>query len=133
MNLHIRTIFICLISVLLLSACQSTGDNAERHGAITATEKKLSYGVLSYEEGEYSAAIVAFQGVLDTDLAGPQQKVRAYKYMAFIQCISGRESVCRENFKKALEIDPNFILDPAEAGHPIWGPAFRNIKSKFSK
>ena len=56
MNWNIRTIIFCFIFVLLLSACQSVGDNTERHGAITATEKKLSYGVLSYEEGDYSAA-----------------------------------------------------------------------------
>lgn len=133
MRLNKHTIFIFGLSALLLTACQSVSDNAELHGAITATEKKLSYGILSYEEGDYPAGIVALQGVLDTDLASPQQKVKAYKYIAFIQCISGRESLCRENFKRALEIEPNFNLDPAETGHPIWGPAFRNVKSKFSK
>jgi Tfp pilus assembly protein PilF len=132
-RLNKQTIFIFGLSAFLLTACQSVSDNTELHGAITATEKKLSYGILSYEEGDYPAGIVALQGVIDTDLASPQQKVKAYKYIAFIQCISGRESICRENFKRALEIDPGFTLDPAETGHPIWGPAFRNVKSKFSK
>ena len=31
-------------------------------------------------------------------------------------------------YEKALEVDPKFDLGPAEAGHPIWGPVFRNVK-----
>lgn len=133
MKLNIRKMLFCGLSVLLMSGCLSSGDNAEHRGANAATEKKLSYGVLSYEEGDYPAALLALQSVVDTDLASRHQKIRAYKYLAFIQCISGRESVCREYFKKMLEIEPSFNLEPAEAGHPIWGLTFRQIKSKMSK
>lgn len=125
------------LSVLLISGCQGMGpfscDAAQARGAGTPTDKKLNYGVLSYEEGNYQASVTALQGVLDTGLSGKPEQVKAYKYLAFIQCISGREAMCRDYFKKALEIDPNFNLDSAEAGHPIWGPAFRSVKSKFSK
>jgi Tfp pilus assembly protein PilF len=101
--------------------------------ANTPTDKKLNYGVLSYEEGNYQASITALQGVLDTGLSGKPEQVKAYKYLAFIQCVSGREAMCRDYFKKALEIDPNFNLNSAEAGHPIWGPAFRSVKNKSAK
>jgi hypothetical protein len=37
---------------------------------------------------------------------------------------------CRDEFKKALEIDSSFELREDEAGHPIWGPAFRGVKAK---
>lgn len=99
----------------------------------TPADKKLNYGVLSYEEGNYQASITALQGVLDTGLTGKPEQVKAYKYLAFIQCISGREGLCRDYFRKALELDPNFTLNTAEAGHPIWGPVFRSVKSKSVK
>lgn len=132
-RLHLLKIFFGGLAVLLMSGCQSMSacDATQTRGAGTPTDKKLNYGVLSYEEGNYQASIMALQGVLETGLSGKQEKVKAYKYLAFIQCVSGREAMCRDYFKKALEIDPNFNLDSAEAGHPIWGPAFRSVKSKF--
>lgn len=135
--LCIRRILLSGLALLLISGCQSINpfscDAAQARGANTPTDKKLNYGVLSYEEGNYQASITALQGVLETGLSGKPEQVKAYKYLAFIQCVSGREMMCRDYFKKALEIDPNFNLDTAEAGHPIWGPAFRSVKSKFSK
>ena len=99
----------------------------------TPTDKKLNYGVLSYEEGNYQASVMALQGVLETGLSGKPGQVKAYKYLAFIHCVSGREAQCRDSFKKALEIDPGFGLDSAEVGHPTWGPVFRSVKSKLVK
>jgi Tfp pilus assembly protein PilF len=110
-------------------SCEPAHPSAESSFA----EKKLNYGVLSFEEGNYPAASTALQGVLDTVSSGKQEQVKAYKYLAFIRCVSGHEQICRDYFKKALEIDPNFNLDSAEAGHPTWGPVFRGIKSKLSK
>ena len=140
MVLRIRRIFLGGLSVLLVGGCQSTGtwnpfacDVAQTRGAATPTDKKLNYGVLSYVEGNYQASITALQGVLETGLSGKPEQVKAYKYLAFIQCVSGRDAMCRDSFKKALEIDPNFNLDTAEAGHPIWGPAFRSVKNKSLK
>ena len=138
--MHMRKIFLVVLAGLVMSGCQSTSsldpgscDAGQCRGVNTPANVKLVYGVLSYEEGNYQASITALQGVLDTGLSGKPEQVKAYKYLAFIQCVSGREAMCRDYFKKALEIDPNFNLDSAEAGHPIWGPAFRSVKSKFSK
>ena len=33
-------------------------------------------------------------------------------------------------FRKAFEIDPAFALTPAEDGHPIWGPVYRNVRTQ---
>lgn len=127
-------------ALLFMNGCQSMNSlnpfacDANQAGSSgTAADKKLNYGVLSYEEGNYQASVTALQGVLEKGLSGQPEQVKAYKYLAFIQCVSGREAMCRDYFKKALEIDPNFKLDPAEAGHPIWGPAFQSVKNKFPK
>ena len=39
----------------------------------------------------------------------------------------------RDQFQKALDADPKFELEPAEAGHPIWGPALRSVKAERAK
>jgi Tfp pilus assembly protein PilF len=128
--------------VLLMSGCQGLSPSNQvscetaqtsTRVALTVAEKKLNYGVLSFEEGNYPAATVALQGVLDTASAGKQERVKSYKYLAFIHCVSGRETQCRDSFKKALEIEPGFGLDSAEVGHPTWGPVFRSVKSKLVK
>lgn len=123
--------------VVSTAGCQSSGNwNSHACNTIqsaTPTDKKLNYGVLTYEEGNYQASITALQGVLEAGISAKQERVQAYKYLAFIQCVSGREGMCRDYFKKALEIDPAFNLETAESGHPIWGPAFRSVKSKYSK
>jgi hypothetical protein len=36
---------------------------------------------------------------------------------------------CRDEFRAALDIDPSMQLEPAEAGHPVWGPVFRSVKA----
>lgn len=141
LELRIGKIFLCVFSILLMSGCQSTGasntssacDSSQTRNITTAVEKKLSYGVLTYEEGNYQASIMALQGVLNTGISSKAEKVKAYKYLAFIQCVSGREAMCRDYFKKALELDPIFNLDIAEAGHPIWGPVFRSVKNKAAR
>jgi Tfp pilus assembly protein PilF len=94
---------------------------------------KLTKGVESYEEGNYYASVKALNNVLQTKLAQRDDRVSAYKYLAFIHCISGREKMCYESFRSALDLDPHFELTPAEAGHPVWGPVFRSAKAKFGK
>jgi hypothetical protein len=77
----------------------------------------------------YSEAARLLQSGLDQGL-GSNDEVKAHKYLAFIHCISGREQRCRDEFRAALKIDPSFELAANEAGHPIWGPAFRSAKGR---
>lgn len=124
----IARIFGVMALVALLSACQSTNSCST-----TPSAQKLHYGVLTYEEGNYQASMIALQGVLENSQSTKPERVRAYKYLAFIHCVSGQERNCRDYFRKALELDPGFELEPTETGHPIWGPVFRSVKSKFAK
>ena len=92
-------------------------------------EADLASGIKQYEDGNYSAAARLLQSSLDQGL-GRNDQVRAHKYLAFIHCVSGRERRCRDEFRAALKIDPSFELAANEAGHPIWGPAFRSAKGE---
>jgi Tfp pilus assembly protein PilF len=92
-------------------------------------EHELQKGTKSYEEGAYKTAAKQFQAALDLGLDARSDQANAHKYLAFIACASGREKVCRDEFRKALDADPTFELEPAEAGHPIWAPIFRRAKA----
>ncbi len=96
-------------------------------------EQELSTGITNYEDGNYKAAAKNLQSALDLGLTFDGDAARAHKYLAFIHCLSNREKQCRDEFKKAFEKDNKFDLDPAETGHPIWGPAFRAVKAERKK
>jgi Tfp pilus assembly protein PilF len=96
-------------------------------------QAELEAGIKSYEEGDYKSADKQLQSALDMGLAGPLEVARAHKYRAFMVCVSGREKVCRDEVRKALEVDPSFALAPAEAGHPVWSQVVRSVKAEMAK
>ncbi len=96
-------------------------------------EQELVKGIKSYEDGDYKSAARQLQAALNFGLAGRAEQVKAHKYLAFINCVSSRIPACRDEFRKAFAIDPQFELEPAEAGHPIWGPVFRSVKAEAAK
>ncbi len=91
-------------------------------------EPLLRTGISQYDSGRYDDAARSLRIALKRGLSLSDQ-VTAHKYLAFIQCAAGREEQCRDEFRRALRIDPNMELAPAEAGHPIWGPVFREVKA----
>lgn len=122
-----KTVLIAMLMVLasLLAGCVS--------GPMKVFESKanqtLSAGIEDYSEGKYPDAIKNLQSALDQGL-GTDDQVKAHKYLAFIYCVSGKQGLCRDEFRRALEINPKLELEPAEAGHPIWGLVFRSVKAK---
>ncbi|HWA14028.1 MAG TPA: TssQ family T6SS-associated lipoprotein [Burkholderiales bacterium] len=129
------TAFRCLLpmlAALLLTAGCAQGPFKDPGAGRTAGTPYLEEGVRNYEEGNYRTAQRKLQFALEEGLGRPD-RVKAHKYLAFIACVSGQQLTCREEFGIALELDPKFELAPAEAGHPIWGPVFKNVKSRLQK
>ncbi|TMH50572.1 MAG: DUF4398 domain-containing protein [Betaproteobacteria bacterium] len=93
-------------------------------------EPELGFGIRAFEDGEHVYAARLLQLSLDAGLRGTSNRASAHKYLAFIHCASSRIQQCRDEFKMALEVDSSFDLRDDEAGHPIWGPAFRSVKPK---
>lgn len=128
---------VAALASLLLSACVTNlpyepmpfGKQALPR-FIDASES-LESGVRLYEAGRYDAATGELNRALDLGLRTAPEIVRARKYLAFIQCATGSGARCRGEFREALRIDPNFELDRAEAGHPMWGPAFVEVRKSF--
>jgi Tfp pilus assembly protein PilF len=92
-------------------------------------QKELLGGIASYENGSYRAAARQLRSALAQGLETRNAEARAHKYLAFMHCVDGRKSQCRDEFRQALDADPAFDLTAAEAGHPTWGPVFRKLKA----
>ena len=93
--------------------------------------EQLALGQRQYDAGEYDAAFKSLTGALDHGLLSKPDQSRVRKLIAFIHCQAGREVLCRDEFRKAFEIHPEFALTPAEDGHPIWGPVYRNVRTQL--
>lgn len=125
-------ILLALAAAAALAACSSEPVRkiqASIHSVFQRDgEPALAAGIRKYDDGEYADAAKNLRTALELGLSDPD-RVRAHKYLAFIDCTSGRVDRCRDEFRAALAIDPKMQLAPAEAGHPTWGPVFRSVKA----
>ena len=95
--------------------------------AANADQVALKEGIAAYNNGEYATAI---KRLSSPDIASGSKatQLSALKYLAFSYCLTNRATLCRQQFEKALKLDPAFDLAPGEQGHPLWGPVFTRAK-----
>lgn len=129
-----RKAIVLLAAVVLLAGCETAAVKEMQQAFRDAFggskgEADLKAGIRSYENGNYNESLKQLQSALDQGLTRSGQ-LQAHKHLAFIHCASGRQGPCRNEFRKALTIDPAFDLTPAEAGHPLWGPVFAREKAR---
>lgn len=93
-------------------------------------KEQLAAGIKQYESGDYEGAQKSLSASLDHGQLSKTDQGVARKHLAFVHCLAAREAQCTEEFRKAFEIDPAFALTPAEDGHPIWGPVYRNVRTQ---
>ena len=131
----VRAIILACCGALLMTACSSSivRDAGLDKFAPRKAEQELSIGIRAYEDGNYKNALKHLQGALDEGLILNSDKAVAHKYLAFVHCAHGRETQCKQEFRELLELNPKFELEPAEAGHPAWGPAFKSVKAEMAK
>jgi hypothetical protein len=90
-------------------------------------QQALAAGLRQYDDGDYADSARNLQLAIKRGLTR-QERVKAHKHLAFINCASERERQCRQEFRNALALDPAMELAATEAGHPVWGPVFRSLK-----
>ena len=93
-------------------------------------EAELARGLAAYEDADYKTAGQALQQALDQGLANRGDQAKAYKHLAFIACAGNQVDLCKTQFRKALKANPRLTLSKSEAGHPVWGPAFKEVKAE---
>jgi tetratricopeptide (TPR) repeat protein len=143
MKKHIPAHRIALIAAGFLAAsCQQLEQlGQEKPQAVTPqiTEsvlreravEQLAAGVKQYDAGDFDNAVKSLTASLEHGMLSKTDQSRARKYLAFSHCVSNREAQCRDEFRKAFEINSDFALSPAEDGHPIWGPVYRNVRTQL--
>jgi hypothetical protein len=60
-------------------------------------------------------------------LQSQRDRATAHKLLAFISCTSNRMDECQAQFREARAADASFALSRSEAGHPVWGPVYKNL------
>src|SRR5262249_44247959 len=93
----------------------------------------LSDGMVKYDAGEYEAARKLLDAALTEGLKDKANQVKAMKYIAFTECLQSHYRECRNQFIKIYDVDPDFDLTPAEAGHPSWTKTFAAAKAQAKK
>jgi len=101
-----------------------------QEAALPSAEARLKTGIAQYEEGNYAQAQRTLQSALLNGLTSRTDQARAYKYLAFIYCVTDRIPQCRQEVSNAITADPKFTLSAAEAGHPTWGPVYRSVRGR---
>ena len=145
------TTLACLLAAVLLAGCAQTPivgsgneppstprpaeavvhhPHTEPAGrAIPADPVQLALrdGIEAFDNGDYNGAIKKLRAAEIAKSSKANQLI-AIKYTAFSYCVSGRPRQCRQQFDKALKLDPAFELGSGETGHPLWGPVFARAK-----
>jgi Tfp pilus assembly protein PilF len=87
-------------------------------------ERALLGAMRSYDDADYPAVERQSSDALRLGLRSPRDQATAHKLRAFVYCTSHRVVECEAEFRAARTADPGFALSRAEAGHPVWGPAY---------
>src|SRR5690348_10713201 len=121
---------VALASAALLAACAQPAPPPVGVMDISArpAERALLAGLKAYDDAQYEAAERLFREALAAGLASARDRAEAHKRLAFLHCAAGRLGECEAEFRLARQSDRNFALDKSEAGHPVWGPVYKNLQ-----
>lgn len=104
-------LFFCIIIVGFGFSQQVSGDSLVR---------MLELAKLYYNNGEYENAIKQLENALQyLKQLNQSEQVEAYKYLAFSYVAFGDKEKAKDQFKKALLLEPKLELDPATVSPKI--------------
>ena len=128
----VRHLASLLAATVILSGCAAIQpiDNPfkQETNEEAAAKSSLSAGIALYDNGDYTAAAKKLATSGEIWKASKSVQLEALKYMAFSYCVTSQPVTCKQQFDKALKLDPEFDLAPGEKGHPLWSPVFDRAK-----
>jgi hypothetical protein len=95
---------------------------------VVKPEQLLSEGKDLYDKGDYKAAIRKLSAARDAVEDSSVTKQSILKFLAFSYCVTNQKPLCKQQFTSLLKLAPAFQLSRGEAGHPLWGPVFKDAK-----
>jgi tetratricopeptide (TPR) repeat protein len=101
--------------------------------ALGKAEQELAEALVKYETGNFDEAQDLFQAAFKEGLRNRADQMNALKHSAFCLCLAAKYRACRTEFLKIFEIDADFDLRPAEAGHPQWAKTFAAAKAQAKR
>jgi hypothetical protein len=110
---------ISLAAAALAAGCASTGGAAQQ--ALRQVREQYAAG----DYGDVVRTVATSQALAQ---APEDTRIEALKLQAFSYCVTHYTTLCEDDFVRILRMDPSFTLAPNEAGHPLWGPAFRRAQ-----
>jgi hypothetical protein len=111
----------------LTAACVPVAPVAVSDLSNMPAEQALLAGIRLYEDAQYVPAERELRRALDLKLHADKDIANANKYLAFIYCTSERVRECESAFRAARAAQPDFALSKSEAGHPVWGPVYKQV------
>jgi hypothetical protein len=100
---------------------------------IVKPEQLFAEGKELYEKGDYRGAIRKLTSARDGSDDAIAVKQNSLKYLAFSYCVTSQRPLCKMQFASLLKLSPAFELSRGEAGHPLWGPVFKEAKAGVAK
>ena len=129
MNLSRWIVMVAIFLFMAGCASKTSRDIGIDKLSLRKAEQALSTGIKQYDDGELKAAQKNLQEALSLGLTFDSDKVAAHKHLAFIYCSSNQERQCRDEFRRAFEVDTSFKLERTEIGHPLWGPVYTGVRA----
>jgi hypothetical protein len=93
-------------------------------------EQLLADGKDLYDKGDYKSAIRKLGAARDAADDSSATKQNSLKLLAFSYCVTNQKPLCKQQFTSLLKLAPAFQLSRGEAGHPLWGPVFKEAKDQ---
>lgn len=128
-----RVRFALMSAVVVLAGCATnTTPPSPPRVATQEARDQLQQVRDAYNAGRYGDVIrqVATSDALhqSTD----EIRIESLKLQAFSYCLGNYRQLCEDGFHRILQLQPSFTLSPSEAGHPQWGPVFRQAKASHN-
>jgi len=91
-------------------------------------QKILADGIHEYGLGLYAASVQSMHDALQQGLADPLDQANAHKYLALSYCATGIVRDCKDEFRRALVLNPGLTIEPGQQADPRIGPIFASAK-----
>ncbi|MCP1622539.1 TssQ family T6SS-associated lipoprotein [Pseudomonas nitroreducens] len=120
-SLSMPLLIVCLA---VATGCRHNLAEVPADADLTQAQQAFDEATRSFEAGDYAAAEEQFLSPKIWSVDSPPLQLQALKFLAFSYCVTERPNQCRFAFERAVQTNPSFRLERAEAGHPMWGPVF---------